>query len=110
MPQQSVDSDEIARLIDEALGATGILPPMDRLTELDQLLRVEIERLIPVVQRQADAAPLRSREWYKLIQAAERAEDTLRYQVGAAPLVGAIHVAELARRVRELREAGGGAR
>lgn len=105
-PQQSVDADEIAHLIDEALGATGILPPMARLTELDQLLRAEVERLIPIVQRQADAAPLRSRQWYKLIQSAERAEDTLRYQVGAAPLVGSIQVAELARRVNEMREAG----
>lgn len=104
---QPVDADDVAHLIEEALGATGILPPMARLEELDKLLRAEIERLVPVVQRQADATPLRSREWYMLIQAAERAEDALQYQIGAAPLAGAIHVGELARRVRELRDAAG---
>ncbi|MEU7400022.1 DUF6415 family natural product biosynthesis protein [Streptomyces sp. NPDC044948] len=106
--QQPVDADAAADLIAEALGATGILPPMSRLEELDKALRGEIERLVPVAQRQADAAPLRSRTWYALIQAAERAEDAARYQIGAAPLAGAIHVGELARCVQELRAAAGG--
>lgn len=105
--QQPIDADDVAHLIEEALGATGILPPMSRLVELDKLLRAEIERLVTVVQRKADATPLRSREWYTLVQAADRAEDALQYQIGAAPLAGAIHVGELARRIRELREAGG---
>ncbi|MDV6290348.1 DUF6415 family natural product biosynthesis protein [Streptomyces sp. UP1A-1] len=84
--QQPIDADDVAHLIEEALGATGILPPMSRLVELDKLLRAEIERLVTVVQRKADATPLRSREWYTLVQAADRAEDALQYQIGAAPL------------------------
>ncbi|MEV7796543.1 DUF6415 family natural product biosynthesis protein [Streptomyces sp. NPDC087512] len=103
--QQPVDADKISRLIAEALSATGILPPMDRLVQLDELLRAEIERLVPLVQRRADAVSLRSRDWYKLIQTAERAEDAAQFQIGTTPLAGAIHVAELARWVHELREA-----
>jgi hypothetical protein len=102
--QQSVDADEISRLIAEALGATGILPPMDRLNQLDELLRAEIKRLVPLVQQRADTVPLRSRDWYKLIQTAERAEDAMQFQLGTTPLAGAIHVGELARWVHELRE------
>ncbi|MFJ7238202.1 DUF6415 family natural product biosynthesis protein [Streptomyces olivaceus] len=98
-----VDADVISELISEALGATGILPPMSRLEELDKALRAEIERLVPLVQRQADATPLRSRDWYAMIQAAERAEDAIQYRLGTAPLAGAIHVGGLAERVTELR-------
>ncbi|MBZ6085372.1 hypothetical protein KVH15_30755 [Streptomyces olivaceus] len=90
-------------LISEALGATDMDLPLPRMEELDQALRAEIQRLVPVAHRHADAAPLRSRTWYALIQAAERAEDAAQYQLGAAPLAGAIHVGELARRVCELR-------
>ncbi|WP_411091374.1 DUF6415 family natural product biosynthesis protein [Streptomyces sp. 049-1] len=103
--RRPVDAAEVSELIAEALGATGILPPMARLEELDRLLRAEIERLVPVATRQADAVPLRSREWYALVQATERAEDAMQYQIGAAPLAGAIHVGELASRVRELCDA-----
>ncbi|WP_399142133.1 DUF6415 family natural product biosynthesis protein [Streptomyces sp. NBUA17] len=100
----SVDVDDAARLIAEALSATGILLPMTRLEVLDRGLRAEATRLIRVVQRQADATPLRSREWYELIQAAERAEETLQFQLGTMPLAGSLQVAELARRVCELRD------
>ncbi|GHI91761.1 DUF6415 family natural product biosynthesis protein [Streptomyces olivaceus] len=92
------------RLISEALGATDMDLSLSRMEELDQALRAEIQRLVRVAQRHADAAPLRSRTWYALIQAAERAEDAAQYQLGAAPLAGAIHVGELARRVCELRD------
>ncbi|MEU6460086.1 DUF6415 family natural product biosynthesis protein [Streptomyces sp. NPDC047065] len=102
--QQAIDASEVSDLIAEALGATGILPPMARLEELDRLLRVEIARLVQVATRQADAIPLRSREWYALVQAAERAADVTQYQLGAAPLAGAIHIGELARRVCELHD------
>lgn len=98
-----VDADEVTRLIAEALGATGRLPTVSRLEELDKALRAEIERLVPVAQGRADAAPLRSREWYALIQAAERAEDAAQYRLGTAPLAAAIHVGVLADRVTELR-------
>ncbi|MCM8553995.1 DUF6415 family natural product biosynthesis protein [Streptomyces sp. STCH 565 A] len=98
-----VDADKISELISEALAANGILPPMSRLEALDTALRAEIERLVPLAQRQADATPLRSRDWYALIQAAERAEDAIQYRIGSAPLAGAIHVGTLAERVRELR-------
>ncbi|MET9162086.1 DUF6415 family natural product biosynthesis protein [Streptomyces parvulus] len=102
--QQAVDAAKVSDLIAEALGATGLLPSMARLEELDRLLRAEIGQLVVVATRQADATPLRSREWYALVQAAERAEDAAQYQLGAAPLAGAIHVGELARRVCELHE------
>jgi hypothetical protein len=100
---QPVDANEISQLIAAALGATGVLPPMSRLEELNRVLRAEVERLAPLVHRQADDEPLQSRAWYRLIQTAERAQDTLNFQMGTAPLSGAIHVAELARRVQELR-------
>nr|WTC07064.1 DUF6415 family natural product biosynthesis protein [Streptomyces anthocyanicus] len=102
--QQHIDADRISHLIAEALGATGILPPMARLEELDRALRAEIERLVLLVQRRADAKPQGSRDWYRLVQTAERAADTLNFQMGTAPLAGAIHVAHLARHVHELRE------
>ncbi|WP_370664577.1 DUF6415 family natural product biosynthesis protein [Streptomyces sp. IBSBF 2507] len=102
--QQHIDADQVSHLIAEALGATGILPPMTRLEELDRALRAEIERLVLLVQRRADAKPQGSRDWYRLVQAAERAEDSLNFQMGTAPLAGAIHVAHLARHVHELRE------
>jgi hypothetical protein len=103
--QQPVDADTNSRLIAEALSTTEILPPIDRLEQLDELLRAEIERLVPLVLRRADAVSFGSRDWYTLIQTAERAEDAAQFQIGTTPLAGAIHVAELARWVQELHEA-----
>ncbi|GJF24831.1 DUF6415 family natural product biosynthesis protein [Streptomyces sp. HO565] len=103
--QQPADADTISRLIAEALSATEIPPPVDRLVQLVELLRAETERLVPLVRRRADAVSFGSRDWYTLIQTAERAEDAAQVQIGTTPLAGAIHVADLARWVQELREA-----
>lgn len=103
--QQHIDADQASHLIAESLAATGILPPMTRLEELDRALRSEIQRLVLLVQRRTDAKLQGARDWYRLVQAAERAGDTLNLQMDTAPLAGAIHVAHLARHVHELRDA-----
>ncbi|WP_327725711.1 DUF6415 family natural product biosynthesis protein [Streptomyces europaeiscabiei] len=102
-----VDAMEVHALITEALGATGVLPPHARLAELDEQLREEINRLIPIVRDKSDHTELRSRDWYALQQAADHAEDSLTYKLDEQPLAGALHVAELARRLCALQQAEG---
>ncbi|MFD5838242.1 DUF6415 family natural product biosynthesis protein [Streptomyces collinus] len=98
--------DPIPSLIAEALAAGHNDVTAERFRELDKLLREEIDRLKPIVQRVADRTPQRSRGWYAAVQALDAAELDLSYQVATTPIAGSIHVAELARRVIELREAG----
>lgn len=102
-----IDAEAVHALITEALGATGVLPAHARLVELDEQLREEIERLIPIVRDKSDRTELRSREWYALQQAADHAEDSLTFPLDEQPLAGALHVAELARRLCALQQAQG---
>lgn len=102
-----MDTASTASLIVEAFDAGRAMPPHARLVDLDALLRAEIARLTAYVQRRADQTAHRTREWYAMTGAIERAEDTLTFQLGASPLAGSVHVAELARRVLELQEVGG---
>jgi hypothetical protein len=105
-----MDTDTAA-LIVEAFDAGHAMPPHERLVELDKLLRAEIDGLVTYVQRLADKTAHRTREWYAMTNAIEKATDALAFQLGTGPLAGALHVAELARRIRELqnvlREVGG---
>lgn len=98
------DVDAVQELITEALGATGLLPTMQRLTELDEQLRAEIERLLPVVQQRLDQAPPRTREWYALDRAVVDAREVLHFQRPTRPLGASLQVAELARKLQALRE------
>ncbi|MET9816497.1 DUF6415 family natural product biosynthesis protein [Streptomyces sp. NPDC006355] len=104
---RSGEADPVPSLIAEAFAAgRGYVTP-ERFTELDKLLREEIERLTPIVQRIADGRPHRSRDWYAAVNAIDAAEHALTYQVATTPLAGSINVAELARRVLDLRRIGG---
>ncbi|MFF7171073.1 DUF6415 family natural product biosynthesis protein [Streptomyces pseudovenezuelae] len=96
-----------AALIVEAFDAGDAMPPHERFVELDKLLRAEIDRLVTYVQRLADNTAHRTREWYAMTNAIDKATDALQFQLGTGPLAGSLHVAELARRVIELQEAGG---
>ncbi|MGW2550736.1 DUF6415 family natural product biosynthesis protein [Streptomyces sp. NPDC001635] len=95
--------DPVADLIVEAFDAGHSMPPHDRLVEVDQLLRKEIDRLVPLAREHATQTEERSRTWYALMSAADSAEYACRFELGSGRLAGALHVAELARRVIELR-------
>ncbi|MEU6497654.1 DUF6415 family natural product biosynthesis protein [Streptomyces sp. NPDC046984] len=102
-PDSSADVDPIAGLIVEAFDAGHSMPPHERLVDVDQLLRKEIERLVPLAREHATQTEERSRTWYALTSAAEWAEYACRFELGSGQLAGALYVAELARRVIELR-------
>ncbi|MCX4607006.1 DUF6415 family natural product biosynthesis protein [Streptomyces mirabilis] len=94
-------TEPIDALIGAAFDAARDQPTHDRLVEIDRLLRAEIERLQTIARRTAELRPHRSREWYALVNAVDHADDTLQFQLGVM-FAAALHVAELARRVREL--------
>lgn len=104
---QTGEPDPIPSLIAEAFGAGHRYVTPERFTELDKLLREEIERLKPIVQRMADRAPHRSRDWYAAVNAVDASDFVLGFHVATTPLGGSLNVAELARRVLELRRVGG---
>ncbi|MEV5479326.1 DUF6415 family natural product biosynthesis protein [Streptomyces sp. NPDC052207] len=95
--------DPVAALIVEAFDAGHSMPPHERLVEVDQLLRKEIERLVPLAREHTAQAEERTRTWYALMSAADSAAYACRFELGSGRLAGALHVAELARRVIELR-------
>ncbi|MFD9212108.1 DUF6415 family natural product biosynthesis protein [Streptomyces sp. NPDC059544] len=105
--EPEVDVAAVQHLITEALGATGQLPRRERLVELDEQLRGEIERVVPDVRKRAETAEERSREWYALHSALDQVNDTLQRRLPETPLAGSIHVAELARRLCTLQQAEG---
>ncbi|MFE1849829.1 DUF6415 family natural product biosynthesis protein [Streptomyces sp. NPDC059489] len=95
--------DPVADLIVEAFDAGQSMPPHERLVDVDKLLREEIGRLIPLARDHTARAEERSRTWYALTSAADSAEYACRFELGSGRLAGALHVAELARRVIKLR-------
>ncbi|WP_330349688.1 DUF6415 family natural product biosynthesis protein [Streptomyces sp. NBC_00582] len=102
-----VEADPIPELISDAFDATRTFPPHERLVEIDKLLHEEIARLTTLVQRLAGRTPHRSRDWYRMVNALDRAEDMPREELSWGPLANALRVAELARIVLELQRAGG---
>ncbi|MFI6465649.1 DUF6415 family natural product biosynthesis protein [Streptomyces sp. NPDC050538] len=98
---------DIPSLIEEAFGAGTRYPTPERFTELDKLLKEEIERLKPIVQRIADSSAHRSRDWYAAVNAIDEADYALTLDVATTPIAGGMRVAELARLVRALRKVGG---
>ncbi|MGW1614425.1 DUF6415 family natural product biosynthesis protein [Streptomyces sp. NPDC002285] len=84
-------------LIEEGLAAAGILPPYERLVELDQLLRVAIGELLPVAQAAADTLNRGTPAWYTCQKAVDEARRTLDGDLGIGLRSAALHVAELAR-------------
>jgi hypothetical protein len=106
-PSAEEQTDTIPTLIGEAFEAARNYPPHARLVEIDKLLRKEIDRLSTIAGRMADKRPHRSRGWYALANAVDKADDALSFQLGEVPLAAALHVAELARRIVELRRETG---
>jgi hypothetical protein len=104
--EQEAGADSVDSLLDEANDAGRRTVPHERFVEIDKGLREEIDRLVPCVQRLADSRGVkhRSREWYACDNALFNADHALSYQLGYGPNACALHVAELARRVRELRQ------
>lgn len=104
----SVDAAAIQALVTEALSATGALPVESRVTELDEQLRAEINRLIPIVQDKVDALNRGTREWYGAQSSIDWARDAVLVKLPeGGRLAGALHIGELARRLCDLQQREG---
>ncbi|GAA0927013.1 MULTISPECIES: DUF6415 family natural product biosynthesis protein [Streptomyces] len=101
-------TDQVAQLVVEAFDAGRKMPPRERLVELDKLLRAEIDQLMKRAREAADQAAPHTRRWYALTHAIEDAQFAIGFEIGTGPLSGALHVAELARRVLDLQRTIGG--
>lgn len=84
-------------LIKEGLAAAGILPPYERLVELDEQLRAAINEILPVAQQAADKLNRGTPEWYSRQRAIDEARKALDSDLGIGLRSAALHVAELAR-------------
>lgn len=96
------DTATMRPLIDEGLAVTGILPPYERLTELDTRLRMAIRDLSRKAQKKADGLDRGTPEWYALQSSIDNARLALADNLGPGLRSAALHVAELARRCRAL--------
>ncbi|RPE40289.1 hypothetical protein EDD90_3325 [Streptomyces sp. Ag109_O5-1] len=96
-------ADLIPALIGEAFESTRNPPPPARFAEIDRALRGEIKRLSKIADGLCRQRPHRSRGWYALVNAIEKADDALSCELAEAPLAAGLHVSELARRVLELK-------
>ncbi|RRQ79417.1 hypothetical protein CQW39_09770 [Streptomyces griseofuscus] len=96
-------TDPIPALIEAAFEATRLQPTPERMIEIDRGLRNEVGRLSTTARALAEHRPHRSPGWYALVTAVDRADDALTFQ-NREGLAGALNVAELARRVIELRQ------
>jgi hypothetical protein len=88
---------DMRRVIAEGLTVSGLLPPYTRLTELNRLLRTELERLITETQAQADAMDLGTPEADSLHRTLRTARNTLADDLGPGLRSAALHVHALAR-------------
>ncbi|MFF4121806.1 DUF6415 family natural product biosynthesis protein [Streptomyces sp. NPDC001714] len=95
--------DPIPALIGAAFDAAREQPAPEQLVEIDKLLREEMTRLSTTATALSEHRSVRSRGWYALVNAVDRAEYALTFQ-NREGLAGALTVAELARRVIELRQ------
>ena len=100
--EQQTD-DPIPALLGDAFEATRRQPAPERLAEIDKLLREEIDRLSTTALAMAQHREVRSRGWYALVNAVDKADDALTFTQNEG-FAGALNVAELARRVIELRQ------
>lgn len=103
-PPAALDAAGIQSLITESLGATQQLPEQHRIAELDEQLRDELDRLLPAAQQCANALNRGTPEWYNLQRTIDHTNDALHERPGNGRLSGALHVAELARRVCALQQ------
>jgi hypothetical protein len=88
---------DLNELIDDGLAAAGILPTYEHVVQLDKQLRVEIERLLPVVQAQADRLNRGTTDWFSQQRVIDEARRTLQDGLGQGLRSAALQVHELAR-------------
>ena len=93
-PAASLDANA---LIDEALKAAGILPPYDRLVELDEQLRTVMAERLRVAEDVAAGMNRGTPEWWSCQSAIDAANAALRGDLGIGLRSAALHVSELAR-------------
>ncbi|WP_369213187.1 DUF6415 family natural product biosynthesis protein [Streptomyces flavofungini] len=93
---------ELAALIAEATAAGRSLPPQRRLEQLDQRLRVELQRLAAIVQAHADGMNRGGRDWYCRDWALGATRNALRDPLATSVIPAAAHVAELGRLLGQL--------
>ncbi|MEW2161298.1 hypothetical protein AB0950_39890 [Streptomyces sp. NPDC007189] len=103
MTAEQLPDDPIPALIEGAFHAMRRQPTRERLIEIEEGLRKEIERLQVIARAMAEHRQVRCRGWYALVNAADTADDALSFQ-NREGFAGALNVAELARRVLELRQ------
>ena len=102
-PGDAVDVTDVDALIEEGLSVTGILPPYDRLIELDKDLRAAVEGLLLEAQAVADGLNRGTAEWWSRQSAIDYARQALAGDLGPGLRSAAMHVAELAHRCGALR-------
>ncbi|MDQ8707498.1 DUF6415 family natural product biosynthesis protein [Streptomyces sp. LHD-70] len=94
-------------LLDEAFSSTRIRPEPARQAELERQLRAEADRLVPLVQAQADRINRGTRAWYSRDKALADAREALA-TTSTGSLAACRALAQLARSVRALDEYAGG--
>ncbi|MHC0432304.1 DUF6415 family natural product biosynthesis protein [Streptomyces sp. O3] len=94
----------MVEIIAEGLDATGVLPPYERLVELDELLRAELRRLVPIVQQRTDKLYRGGPQWYGQQRVLDGARHALMNGLGAGLRSAALQVHSLARYARWLAE------
>lgn len=102
-PHQTLDA-----LITEAFAATRVLPTIRRCEELDRELRAQIERLVPIVQAQADHINRGEPDWYSRQRLLDNTTDALAEDLGSGLMSAAMHVQALARHCAGLARYAGG--
>lgn len=96
------DATTTPELISEALAAAGLLPPLERLAELDDQLRTRLATLTPVVQKQADELNRGTTAWYSRARALQATRNALTEPLSGDRRYAAMQAAELGRRLNEL--------
>jgi hypothetical protein len=94
-------------LLAEAAAVDAVLPPIDDCRRLERDLRAAVRELADQVRQQQRHLALGGIDWNRHDQALLAAQATLLGGLGAGLQSAARHVAELGRRVRELRAIAG---
>lgn len=89
-------------LIEEAIAATGLLPPLARLEELNGQLRAKLADLVPAIQKQADELNRGTTAWDRRARALRGTRNALAEEFSGDRRFAAMQVAELGRRLNEL--------
>lgn len=89
-------------LVDEAIAAPALLPPLARLEELNEQLRAKLAELVPVVQGQADGLNRGTTAWDRRARALRGTRNALVEELSGDRRFAAMQVTELGRRLNEL--------